>query len=88
MGAGEREEGSCPEPFPEDFGERLIRLIGLAGLSREEFAERLGIEYARVNEWLNGAVPTGGEVWHIMRLARSVPGGIAVMLPEDAVDTG
>jgi len=87
METRERVEESCPEPFPEDFGERLKRLIGLAGLSREEFAERLGIEYARVSEWIDGAVPTGGEVWHIMRLAWSVPGGIAVMLPEDAVDT-
>lgn len=84
MEAGEQEEGSCPEPFPEDFGVRLNRLIELAGLSREEFAGRLGVGSARVTEWLDGAVPTGGEVWHIMRLAWSVPGGIAVMLPEDA----
>ena len=84
MEAGERVEDSCPKPFPEDFGERLNRLTELAGLSREEFAERLGVESARVTEWLDGAVPTGGEVWHIMRLAWSVPGGIAVMLPETA----
>ncbi len=37
-------EGSYPELFPKGFGERLERLIDLAGLSREEFAERLGIE--------------------------------------------
>ena len=35
-------------------------------------------------EWRNGATPTGGEVWHIMRLAWSVPGGIKTMLPEAA----
>ena len=97
MEAGERVEDSCPKPFPEDFGERLNRLTELAGLSREEFAERLVVESARVTEWLvvesarvtewlDGAVPTGGEVWHIMRLAWSVPGGIAVMLPETAGD--
>ena len=44
MDGKEQEEGSYPEPsFPEDFGERLERLIELAGLSREEFAQRLGI---------------------------------------------
>ena len=87
MGTVEREEGSCRDTFPEDFGERLNRLIELARLSREEFAGRLGVESARVTEWLNGAVPTGGEVWHIMRLAWLVPGGIAVMLPEAAGGT-
>ena len=74
------EEGS----FPEDFGQRLERLIKLAGLSREEFAERLGVEHDRVMELREGTIPTGGEVWHIMRLAWSVPCGIEVMLPEAA----
>ena len=62
MDGREGEEGSCPDHFPEDFGERLERLIGLAGLSREEFAERLGIDYDRVAEWFDGAILTGGEV--------------------------
>ena len=35
-------------------------------------------------EWRKGAIPTGGEMWHIMRLAWSVPGGIEIMLPESA----
>ena len=46
----EREERSYPELFPEDFAERLERLIELASLSREEFAQRLGIDYDRVAE--------------------------------------
>ena len=62
----------------------LERLIELAGLSWEEFAERLGVECDRVMEWRGGEVPTGGEVWPIMRLASSVPGGMDVMLPENA----
>ena len=85
MDGREREEGSYPELFPEDFGERLERLerlIELAGLSREEFAERLGIEHERVVEWFNGAILTGGEVWHVARLAWSVPGGLEVIVPE------
>ena len=77
-------EGSYPELFPEDFGQRLGRFIELAGLSWEEFAECLGVEYDRVMESREGTIPTGGEVWHIMRLAWSVPGGIEIMLPEAA----
>ena len=34
--------------------------------------------------WREGTISTGGEVWHIMRLAFSVPGGMEVMLPEAA----
>ena len=82
MDGREREDGSYPELFPEDFGERLERLIELAGLSREEFAQRLGIEHDRVIEWFNGAILSGGEVWHVARLAWSVPGGLEVIVPE------
>ena len=84
MDTCKRIEGSNPQLFPKDFGDRLERLIELAGLSWEEFAERLGVECDRVMEWRGGEVPTGGEVWHIMRLASSVPGGMDVMLPENA----
>ena len=86
-------DASYPELFPKDFGERLARLVELAGLSWEEFAERLGVGCDRVTEWRGGQVPTGGEVWHIMRLALSVPGGTEVMLsqpagPNNSVDHG
>ena len=74
---------SHAELFPKDFGERLARLVELSGLSWEEFAERLGVECDRVAEWRGGDVPTGGEVWHIMRLALSVPGGTEVLLPRN-----
>ena len=77
-------DASCPELFPKDFGERLAQLVELAGLSWEEFAERLGVGCDRVTAWRGGEVPTGGEVWHIMRLAWSIPGGTEVMLPEQA----
>ena len=82
MDGREREEGCYPELFPEDFWERLERLVELAGLSREEFAERLGIEYDRVVEWFDGAILTGGDVWHVARLAWSVPGGLEIIVPE------
>ena len=77
-----RREGYHPELLPADFVERLERLLELAGLSWEDFAERLGVEHDRVMEWRAGTIPTGGEVWHIMRLALSVPGGMYVMLSE------
>ena len=80
MHANDPIDASCPELFPKDFGERLAQLVELAGLSWEEFAERLGIEGDRVTEWRGGEVPTGGEVWHIMRLAVSLPGGTELML--------
>ncbi len=82
------EEYCCSPPFPEDFDERLERLIELAGLSREEFVQRLGIDYDRVAEWFDGAVLTGGEVWHVARLAYSIPGGVAIILPEKTGDAG
>lgn len=71
-----------PDLFPRDFGERLERLAEIADLSWEEFAGSVGVELERVTEWREGEVPTGAEVWHIMRLAFYVPGGIDVMLPE------
>lgn len=80
-----REEGSYPDPsFPDDYGQRLERLLDLAGLSWQQFADLLGAEYDRVMEWRDGSIPTGEEVWHIMSLAYSIPGGIKAMLPEAA----
>ena len=84
MRANDPIDASYPDLFPKDFGERLAQLVELAGLSWEEFAARLGVECDRVTEWRGGEVPTGGELWHIMRLALSVPGGADVMLPQKA----
>ena len=84
MEHGKRIEDFRPAAWPEDFPQRLERLNQLAGLSWKEFAERLGIKDDRVTEWRTGTIPTSGEVWHIMRLAMSVPGGFKVMVPEAA----
>ena len=84
MEHGKRIEDFRPGPWPEDFPQGLERLTKFAGLSWEEFAERLGIDDYRVTEWRTGTISTGGEVWLIMRLALSVPGGFEVMVPEAA----
>ena len=58
-------DASYPELFPKDFVERLARLVELAGLSWEEFAERLGVGCDRVTEWRGGEVSHGwGSVAH------------------------
>ena len=83
---GRQTEDCFPELFPKDFGERLERLRELVGLPWEEFAERLGVDDGRVEEWRKGSIPSGGEVWHIMHLASTVPGGAEVMLTEATED--
>ena len=57
MEASKQIEDSYPELFPKDFGERLREL---AGLSWEEFAERLSADDDRVMEWRKSSVPSGG----------------------------
>ena len=84
MGERNRTEDCQADIFPKDFGDRLERLIELAGLSWEESARILGVGLDRVTEWREGTIPTGGEVWRIMSLARSVPDGFEIMLPQAA----
>ena len=81
MNKKEQDEGFSP-PFPEDFAERLERLIELAGLSREEFAEHLGIDYDRVAEWFEGAELTGGEGVARRSAGMVDSGGLEIIVPE------
>ena len=39
-----------------------------------------------MTEWRTGTILTGGEVWHIMHRASTVPGGVEVMLTEATED--
>ena len=61
--AVEGREGSTGKqrrtPFPEDFGERLERLLKMAELSPQELAELLGVTEPTVRRWLRGGVPKG-----------------------------
>ncbi len=76
---GMAEEHGCAL-WPEDYGERLEGFLEMAGLSRRDLAERLGVTESAVSGWLDGAEPTGGEVWALMNLARGVPGGFELLL--------
>ncbi len=84
---GNNGEGGCP-PWPEDFGERLERFMEMAGLSRADLAERLEVTEGAVGQWLEGAEPTGGEVWAMFQLSRGVPGGFEVLLHGHAASEG
>ena len=90
--AVEGREGSGEERgrslWPEDFGERLERFMEMAGLSRRELAERLGVTEGAVGDWLEGAEPTGGNVYAMLQLSRGVPGGFEMLLHGHAHDEG
>ena len=82
--AVEGREGSTGKqqrpPFPEDFGERLERLL--------KMAELLGVTELTVRRWLRGGVPKGFNYMGIMQLARGVPGGFNLMLYGDPESEG
>ncbi len=81
---GSAEKGRGGPPFPEDFGERLKRLMAMADLSRQDLARLFGVTERTVQKWLNGGTPSGGSYWGIMTLARGIPGGFDLMLYGDA----
>ncbi len=66
--------------WPDDFGERLERLMEMAGLSRQELAQGMGVTERTVQKWLDGGMPTGANFWGIAELARRVPGGMELIL--------
>ncbi len=78
------EEDWIQEPFPDDFPERLERFKELSGLSWKELAKRLGIKYGRLMGWRRGAVPKGLALLDLIRLTRSVGGGLEALFPDIA----
>ena len=85
--AVEESEGSAEEHgcalWPEDFGERLQRLIEMADLPRRDLADLLGVRESTVQKWLKGGEPTGGNYWGLMQVAIRVPGGFPLLLYGD-----
>ena len=66
--------------MPAEFPERLVALKGAAGLSWEGFAACLGVDSRQVLRWRRGAVPCGGAMLAICRLAAAVPEGLGPLL--------
>ena len=77
-----------PPAWPEDFGQRLERLMKMAELSRQDLAELFGVTERTVQKWLSGGKPSGGNYWGIMKLARGIPGGFELMLHGDTGSNG
>ena len=83
--AVEGREGSIeefrPPGWPEDFPQRLERLLEMAGLSRQDLARFLGVTERTVQTWLGGrGRPRGGNFYAIVQLSRGVPGGFELMI--------
>ena len=83
--AVEAREGSIeefrPPPWPEDFPQRLERLLEMADVSRGDLARFLGVTEGTVQRWLRGGGrPKGGSYYGIVQLSRSVPGGFELMI--------
>lgn len=76
-------------PFlPEDFPQRLDRLKQATGLSWEGVAMCLGVDVRQVQRWRRGTEPCGGALFALFRLADRVPGGLDLLLGDDASQPG
>ncbi|MCY3959306.1 MAG: hypothetical protein OXG65_13560 [Chloroflexi bacterium] len=72
-------------PFlPEDLPQRLERLKQTMGLSWEGVAMCLGVNVRQVQRWRRGTEPCGGALFALIRLANRVPGGLDLLLGDDA----
>ena len=70
-----------PPGWPEDFPQRLERLLEMADLTRGDLARFLGVTERTVQKWLTGGGrPKGGSYYGIVQLSRAVPGGFELML--------
>ncbi len=75
--------------LPGDFSDRLAELKERADLTWEEMAETLGIDTRQLFRWRRGSEPSGAAMLALIQLARRVPGGLSVLLPEEgSVDSG
>ena len=66
--------------MPDDFPQRLTSIKEAAGLSWQGFSACLGVDGRQVLRWRKGAVPCGGAMLDIFRLASTVPGGVPILL--------
>ncbi len=74
-------EDSRPPGWPEDFPQRLERLLDMVDMSRQDLARFLGVTERTVQRWLSGGGrPKGGNYYAIVQLSRTVPGGFDLMI--------
>lgn len=66
--------------LPEDFVQRLDRLRRATGLTRNGFADALGVDRKQAQRWNDGTEPCGGAMLSIVRLAGAVPGGLDLIM--------
>ena len=70
--------------MPGDFGARLARLKEALGLTWEEFASMIGVDYRQMLRWRKkGAEPAGGAMLSLVALAEQVPGGLDILMGRD-----
>ena len=68
--------------LPEDFPQRLRRLRGATHLTRNGFADALGVDPKQAQRWDDGTEPCGGAMLSVVRLAGVVPGGLDMIVEE------
>ncbi len=66
--------------LPGDFAERLDRLRRATGLTRNGFADALGVDRKQALRWNEGTEPCGGAMLSVIRLAGVVPGGLDLIM--------
>ncbi len=77
-------EDWSPPSWPEDFGERVGRLLKMAGLSLQDLAEFVGVTERTAQKWLEGGMPSGPSFVGIVMFARTVPGGFDLIMYGEA----
>lgn len=68
--------------LPEDFPQRLRRLRRAAHLTRNGFADVLGVDPKQALRWDDGTEPCGGAMLSVVRLAGVVPGGLDIIVED------
>ncbi len=68
--------------LPEDFPLRLRRLRRATHLTRNGFADALGVDPKQALRWDDGTEPCGGAMLSVVRLAGVVPGGLDIIVED------
>ena len=74
--------------LPWDFADRINRLKEASGLTWSGMAWALGVDRKQLRRWRKkGVEPCGGAMLSLIRFARRIPGGLDILLGEDAQTT-